>query len=103
MNINKGDLFAVQSGDYVGQMFAVVDLTTDVIDCLSVPDMKNVNVTKEKFDFGRNNGIIEYVDTHNGCLSSNSRSIYKKCELSGVLTPYTFTLYKNNRVNDFAS
>ena len=63
MNINKGDLFAVQSGDYVGQMFAVVDLTTDVIDCLSVPDMKNVNVTKEKFDFGRNNGIIEYVET----------------------------------------
>tara|TARA_R110000796_G_scaffold25563_3_gene71867 strand:- start:73 stop:330 length:258 start_codon:yes stop_codon:yes gene_type:complete len=63
MNINKGDLFAVQSGDYVGQMFAVVDLTTDGIDCLSVPDMKNVNVTKEKFDFGRNNGIIEYVET----------------------------------------
>tara|TARA_R110000772_G_scaffold39435_1_gene92742 strand:- start:724 stop:978 length:255 start_codon:yes stop_codon:yes gene_type:complete len=63
MKIKKGDLFAVQAGDYVGQMFAVVDLTTDVVDCLSVPSMQNVNVTKEKFDFGRNNGIIEYVET----------------------------------------
>ena len=63
MKITKGDLFAVQSGDYVGQMFAVVDLTKDAIDCLSVPAMKNVNVTKEKFDFGRNHGIIEYVET----------------------------------------
>ena len=63
MKINKGDLFAVQSGDYVGEMFAVVNLTNDVVDCLSVPAMKNVNVTKEKFDFGRNHGIIEYVET----------------------------------------
>tara|TARA_R110000772_G_scaffold65422_3_gene146031 strand:+ start:1379 stop:1642 length:264 start_codon:yes stop_codon:yes gene_type:complete len=63
MKIKKGDLFAVQAGDYVGQMFAVVDLTKDVVDCLSVPSMQNVIITKEKFDFGRNNGIIEYVET----------------------------------------
>lgn len=56
-------MFAVQAGDYVGQMFAVVDLTQDAVDCLSVPDMLNVSVTKEKFDFGRNHGIIEYVET----------------------------------------
>ena len=63
MKIKKGDLFAVQTGDYVGQMFAVVYATKDVVDCLSVPSMQNVNVTKEKFDFGRDHGIIEYVET----------------------------------------
>jgi hypothetical protein len=63
MKIKKGDLFAVQTGDYVGQMFVVVDQTKDVVNCLSVPSMQNVNVTEEKFDFGRNNGIIEYVET----------------------------------------
>lgn len=63
MKIKKGDMFAVQAGDYVGQMFAVVDLTQDAVDCLSVPNMLNVSVTKEKFDFGRNHGIIEYVET----------------------------------------
>jgi hypothetical protein len=63
MKIKKGDLFAVQTGDYVGQMFVVVDQTKGVVDCLSVPSMQNVNVTEEKFDFGRNNGIIEYVET----------------------------------------
>ena len=63
MKIKRRDLFAVQAGDYVGQMFAVVDLTKGLVGCLSVPSMQNVNVTQEKFDFGRNNDIIEYVET----------------------------------------
>lgn len=58
----KRDMFAVQTGDYVGQMFIVVDVDVDNIGCLSVPDMKNVKVPIDSFEIGRNNDIIKFVE-----------------------------------------
>jgi hypothetical protein len=57
------ETYAVQTGDYVGQMFIVCEVTEKGVGCLSVPDMKNVLVPTDKWTLGRNSDIIEYVET----------------------------------------
>jgi len=66
------ETYAVQTGDYVGQMFIVCEVTKKGIGCLSVPDMKNVLVPTDKWTLGRNSDIIEYVE-------DLSRDIFKVC------------------------
>jgi len=80
MDIHKKEVFAVCAGDYVGQMFIVVEVTKEEVSCLSIPDMKNVKVPKEKFDFGRNNGIIEYVEEISKDIFDVSQAQYRKNE-----------------------
>ena len=60
--IKKGECYAVQTGDYAGQMFIVCEVTAADVGCLAVPDMKNVKVPTEKWTIGRNSDIIEYVE-----------------------------------------
>jgi hypothetical protein len=62
MNYSRKQIYAVETGDYVGQMFAVVEVNKDHVGCLSLPEMKNVKVPKESFDSGRNNDIISLVE-----------------------------------------
>jgi hypothetical protein len=62
MNCYKKHIYAVETGDYVGEMFAVVDPAEDIIGCLSLPKMKNIKVPRESFDSGRNNDIIKFVE-----------------------------------------
>ena len=56
------ETYAVQTGDYVGQMFIVCEVTEKGIGCLSVPDMKNVLVPTDKWELGRNSDIIDFVE-----------------------------------------
>lgn len=61
--LKKGDVYAVQAGDFVGQFFNYV-IQSDKCYCfLSTPLMEIQKVPKEKFDFAVENGIIEYVET----------------------------------------
>tara|TARA_R110002020_G_scaffold51743_1_gene146227 strand:- start:897 stop:1211 length:315 start_codon:yes stop_codon:yes gene_type:complete len=62
MNYSKKQIYAVETGDYVGQMFAVVEIDKDHIGCLSLPEMENIKVPKESFDSGRNNDILSLVE-----------------------------------------
>ena len=62
MNCSKKQIYAVETGDYVGQMFAIVEINKDHIGCLSLPKMENVKVPKESFDSGRNNDILSLVE-----------------------------------------
>ncbi len=62
MNYSKKQIYAIETGDYVGQMFAVVDVNKEHIGCLSLPEMKNIKVPKESFDSGRNNDILSLVE-----------------------------------------
>ena len=62
MNYSKREIYAIETGDYVGQMFAVVRVSKDYINCLSLPEMKNIKVPKESFDSGRNNDILSLVE-----------------------------------------
>lgn len=62
MKYCKRDIYAVETGDYVGQMFAIVDPRDDGIGCLSLPRMENIEVPIESFDTGRNDNIIKFVE-----------------------------------------
>ena len=62
MKYCKRDIYAVETGDYVGQMFAIVDPRDDDIGCLALPRMENIEVPIESFDTGRNNDIIKFVE-----------------------------------------
>lgn len=62
MKFCKRELYAVQTGDYVGQMFAVVNPTKEFIGCLSIPKMENIEVPVDSFENGRNHDIIKYVE-----------------------------------------
>jgi|TARA_R100000995_G_scaffold8124_1_gene3519 hypothetical protein len=62
MKCCKRELYAVQTGDYVGEMFAIVNPTNEFIGCLSIPKMENVEVPIKSFEDGRNHDIIKYVE-----------------------------------------
>jgi len=70
--VKKRQTYAVQTGDFVGQMFVVCEVTDRGVGCLSVPEMKNVLVPTDKWSFGRNSDIIEYVE-------ELSRDIFEVC------------------------
>ena len=60
--LKKGDVFAVQTGDFAGQMFYFMEQTeTDYI-FIAAPEIKIQKVPIEKFDFAKEHDIIEYVE-----------------------------------------
>lgn len=61
--IKKGDVYAIQTGDFVGQFFNFIKKDGDEYIFLSTPLMEVQRVPKEKFDFAKEQGIIEYVET----------------------------------------
>ena len=71
--IKQRELYAVNNGDYVGQMFAVIAVSGDSVSCLSMPNMENVEVPFDKFNLGRNSDIITLVE-------KLSKDIWKTCE-----------------------
>jgi hypothetical protein len=60
-NPRFGDSYAVQTGDFAGQLFIFIKKTDDVYEFLASPLMENRKVPIEKFDFALEEGIIEYV------------------------------------------
>ena len=61
-SIKKRQCYAVQTGDFVGQMFMVCEVTDEEVGCLSVPAMENVKVPKDKWIIGRNSDILDFVE-----------------------------------------
>jgi hypothetical protein len=61
MKLVKGDIYAVGTGTYVGEMFVFVEEELDSYNFISIP--KNVNrcVPKDKFEIGVQNLILEYA------------------------------------------
>ena len=80
MNYYKREVYAVQTGDYVGQMFTIVEHSKDFIGCLALPLMENIKVPKESFEKGRNNHIIKFVETVPRDVYSVIEAQYKKNE-----------------------
>ena len=60
--IKKGDVYAVQTGDFVGQLFNFIKNDGDDFVFLSLPEMKIQRVPEEKFDFAKEHAIIEFVE-----------------------------------------
>ena len=80
MKCCKREVYAVQSGDYAGQLFTVVEPKTDFIGCLSLPVMENIKVPIESFENGRNNDIIKFVEKLPRKVYSVVEAQYKKNE-----------------------
>jgi len=80
MKYCKRELYAVETGDYVGKMFAVVDPKKEAIGCLILPQMENIDVPIESFDNGRNNDIIKLVEKLPKKVYSVVEAQYKKNE-----------------------
>ncbi len=72
-SIKKREVYACAHGDYVGQMFVVVDVSKSDIDCLIIPKMENIKIPVETFNTGRNSDIIELVERL-------SKDIWSVCE-----------------------
>ena len=82
MKYCKRDIYAVQTGDFVGKMFAIVKLEDESIGCLILPQMENIKVPRESFDNGRNNHIIKFVEKLPKKVYSVIEAQYKKNENS---------------------
>lgn len=80
MKYYKREVYAVQTGDYVGQLFTIVEHNKDVIGCLALPLMENIKVPRESFENGRNNDIIKFVEKVPKDVYSVIEAQYKKNE-----------------------
>jgi hypothetical protein len=61
MNLVKGSAYGVGTGVFVGEMFVFIEETIDTYEFISIPKNQNRSVPKQKFDFGINHKILEYV------------------------------------------
>ena len=59
----KRQVYAVETGDYAGQMFIVVNPTTEDVGCLSIPVMENVKVPLDALEHAVKSNIITFIET----------------------------------------
>lgn len=57
-----GDSYAVQTGDYVGEIFIFIENKKNKYCFLATPELLNREVPKDKFDLAVEEGIIEYIE-----------------------------------------
>ena len=76
------DVYACTTGDYAGQLLIIIKESADFIECLSIPEVKNIKVPKSSFETGRNSGIIDYVETIPKTVFKISKAQYEKNENS---------------------
>ena len=60
--LKPGNIYAVHSGIYAGEMLVYISQTPQYYNFLAVPTMLNRNVPKESYDLAWNSDIIKYVD-----------------------------------------
>ena len=82
MKYCKRQVYAVETGDYVGQMFTIVEPKEDYVGCLALPSMENIKVPKESFETGRNSNIIKFIEKLPRNVYSVVEAQYKKNENS---------------------
>lgn len=58
----KRQLFAVTTGDYVGEMLAYMKTFDDKYAFLSIPKLAIRLIPRDKFQFGLDNNIVELVE-----------------------------------------
>ena len=80
---HKKQVYAVQTGDYAGQLFIIIEPNKESIGCLSIPTMENVKVPVDAFAHARNTDIIKYVEQLPRNVFKVSAAQYIKNENSG--------------------
>lgn len=82
VKLTPGDIFAVHTGTYAGEMLLYID--TDILchNFLSLPNMVNRTVPKKSFELARNNDIIKYVERAPKYVITVSTAQFKQNEKS---------------------
>lgn len=75
-----GDIYAVHTGAYAGEMLIFIEEKSVDYCFLSIPKMVNRAVPKVVFDHGRNNNILRYVERAPGYAFKTSKAQYVKNE-----------------------
>ena len=60
--IKSRELYACSQGDFVGKTFVVINVENQNVNCLQLPELKNIQISTEQFDVGRNSDIIELIE-----------------------------------------
>ena len=76
----NGEIYGIETGDFVGRMFVVADVQKDYIGCLVLPEMKNVHVPHEAFERGRNTHIMVLIEKLPRSVFKTSKAQYIKNE-----------------------
>lgn len=76
-------IYAVTGGKYLGELLVYMDDKGEGYEFLSLPNMYNRTIPRDKFEIGITNTIIEVVE-------KLPRSVYSTCKLQ----------YKKNVVNN---
>lgn len=75
-------IFAVTTGKYAGEMLVFIKQTNDQLHFLSLPSMENRIILEEKFDFGLDNHIVEFVELAPTHVIKTSVKQYSKNDTS---------------------
>jgi hypothetical protein len=75
-------IFAVTKGTYLGEMLVFIKEERDSFCFLSLPTCTNRKILKEKFDFGIENGILDFVQTSPADVYKVTIKQYEKNEFN---------------------
>ena len=78
--LNSGDVYAVHTGEYAGEMLIFIKSIGNDYCFLSVPVMKNRVISKIVFNHGRNSNILRYVERVPSYVITTSTAQYAKNE-----------------------
>jgi len=62
MKLEEGCSYAVQGGDYVGEIFIYVRRTSSTYDFLSIPKMENRYVNDDMLRLGLDENLLDFVE-----------------------------------------
>jgi len=75
-------IYAVTQGAYLGEMLVFIKQQGDSYHFLSIPNNVNRIIPKEKFDFGMQNGILQFVEKTPQQVYQVTAKQYDKNELN---------------------
>lgn len=78
--VTPGDIYAVHTGTYAGEMLIYIKSETLDHCFLSIPKMENRVIPKIIFEHGRNNNILRYVERVPKYVLKTSTAQYVKNE-----------------------
>lgn len=62
IHLSKKDVYAVQTGDFAGEMLIFIEDQSNSHCFLSIPNMENRDIPFDKFKFAIDNNIVEKVN-----------------------------------------
>ncbi len=80
VNPKTGCLYAIHHGDFAGQMFCFISKQEHMYNFLSIPEMKNINVSVEDFTDGVEKEIVQFVEKPPSDVFNVIKAQYKKNE-----------------------